>query len=149
VFIGLVFLTLIVFGVGSGSFITSQYKHQSQEALTEKIKYLERDIKQRYGETEVLSIEENGSALEYILQKLSAIYQTDINIYDNQGFLLASSRAKLFNIGLLSEQINPSALFELNQFRKSEYIHEETIGNLRFLSAYVPFYNNEGNRIVH
>jgi nitrogen fixation/metabolism regulation signal transduction histidine kinase len=109
---------------------------------------LERDIKQRYGETEVLSIEENGSALEYILQKLSAIYQTDINIYDNQGFLLASSRAKLFNIGLLSEQINPSALFELNQFRKSEYIHEETIGNLRFLSAYVPFFNNEGNRIA-
>jgi len=148
VFIGLVFLTLIVFGVGSGSFITSQYKHQSQEALTEKIKYLERDIKQRYGEKEVLSIEENGNALEYILQKLSAIYQTDINIYDNQGFLLASSRAKLFNIGLLSEQINPSALFELNQFRKSEYIHEETIGNLRFLSAYVPFFNNEGNRIA-
>ncbi len=39
-------------------------------------------------------------------------------------------------------------MFELNQFRKSEYIHEETIGNLRFLSAYVPFFNNEGNRIA-
>jgi nitrogen fixation/metabolism regulation signal transduction histidine kinase len=138
----------LVFGLGSGSFVTNQYKEYTNEMIREKIRSLERDMKQKYGSKTDLTIEQNGDALEYVLQKLASVFVTDINMYDQQGFLLASSRPKIFNIGLLSEQINPKALFELNQFRKSEYIHEETIGNLQFLSAYLPLYNNEGNLLA-
>ncbi|MFN5442706.1 MAG: ATP-binding protein [Crocinitomicaceae bacterium] len=148
VLIGLVFVTLLVFGLGSGSFVTNQYKEYTNDMIKEKIRSLERDMKQKYGSKTDLTIEQNGDALEYVLQKLASVFLTDINMYDQQGFLLASSRPKIFNIGLLSEQINPKALFELNQFRKSEYIHEETIGNLQFLSAYLPLYNNEGNLLA-
>ena len=148
VLIGLVFVTLLVFGLGSGSFVTNKYKEYTNEMIREKIRSLERDMKQKYGSKTDLTIEQNGDALEFVLQKLASVFVTDINMYDQQGFLLASSRPKIFNIGLLSEQINPKALFELNQFRKSEYIHEETIGNLQFLSAYLPLYNNEGNLLA-
>ena len=148
VLIGIVFVALLVFGLGSGSFVTDQYKEYTNDMIKEKIRSLERDMKQKYGTKTNLTIEQNGDALEYVLQKLSSVFITDINVYDQQGFLLASSRPKIFNIGLLSEQINPKALFELNQFRKSEYIHEETIGNLQFLSAYLPLYNNEGNLLA-
>ena len=148
ILIGIVFIALLVFGLGSGSFVTNQYKEYTNEMIKEKIRSLERDLKQKFGGVTNLSIEQNGDALEYVLQKLATVFVTDINIYDQSGFLVASSRPKLFNIGLLSEQINPKALFELNQFRKSEYIHEETIGNLQFQSAYLPLFNNEGNLLA-
>lgn len=149
VVIGIVFTALLVFGLGSGSFITDQYREYTNDGIREKIRSLERDLKQKYGTKQNLTIEQNGEALEYVLQKLSSVFMTDINLYDKQGFLLAGSRPKLFNIGLLSEQINPTALFELNQYKRSEYIHEETIGNLQFLSAYLPLYNNEGELLAY
>jgi len=65
-------------------------------------------------------------------------------LYDRSGFLLASSRPKIFNIGLLSEQMNPEAYKALIVQNKSEYVHDENIGFLNYGSAYKPFYNHEG-----
>ena len=149
VLLGLVFVTLIVFGLGAGFFVTNQYKEYTHELMIDKIHSLERDIKQKYGSEIELTLSKNGNLLEVTLQDLASIFQTDINLYDQQGFLLASSRPKLFNIGIISEQLNPTALIELNQFRKSEFIHEETIGSLTFLSAYLPFYNNDGELLAY
>ena len=45
--------------------------------------------------------------------------------------------------------MNTTALINLDNFTKSEYIENETIGSLEYISAYVPFYNNENNFLAY
>ncbi|MCX8486167.1 MAG: ATP-binding protein, partial [Crocinitomicaceae bacterium] len=79
--------------------------------------------------------------------KISSIFHTDLNIYDKNGLLVASSRPKIFDLGLISEQMNPLALAELQLKNKSSFSHSEEIGKLSFISSYLPIYNENRKEI--
>ena len=81
------------------------------------------------------------SELEDFLVKLSNVFFTDINIYDEKGALISSSRPQIFEEGLLSERMNAMACRKLIAEKNSIFIHHESIGNMHFNSAYLPFYN--------
>lgn len=149
VLIGLVFVALVTFGWGSGTFVKEQYQVYTNQLIREKMRSVEIEVQQKLGEETKLSIEEQGNYMEFILQKLSAVFVTDINLYDRKGLMLASSRPKIYNIGLVSDQMNPAAFWQLKYFKKSEFIHQEEIGNLAYLSAYVPLYSNEGKLLAY
>lgn len=142
--IGIVIISLVASGVGSGFFVKNQYSEYSFNAISEKTHSVERELKSKIGKLRFLSIEENGASLNFQLINLSKIFNTDINFYSPDGFLIATSRQKVFNFGLLSEQINPIAKMELSELDQSDFIHQENIGLLNYDSAYSPLYNNSG-----
>ena len=144
VLIGLVFVSLLGFGWGSGIFVQNQYNEYTDDVIREKLMSIETELKSKLGRSRDLNIAENGNYASFLLQNLSKVFVTDINFYDVHGYLLATSRPKVFNIGLLSEQINPVAQRQLAYLDKSEFIHQEKIGDLEYSSAYMPFYNNQG-----
>ena len=139
-----VLVSLVFFGIGSGFFVEKQYKVSAQRIIQEKLNSVELELKAKVFEYDVISERANGNFLEGIVIKLSKVFVTDINIYDPNGFLVASSRAKIFNSGLLSKQINPLALSDLKRNRKSYFSHIEQIGSLSYISSYIPFYNGKG-----
>ena len=147
VLIGLVFMALLAFGWGSGIFVRDQYNRYTNDVIREKLASVELELKTKLGEKNHLSISTDGNYMEYLLQKFSRVFVTDINLYDPSGFLMASSRPKVFNMGLLSEQMNPSAFYSFHVRNKSEYVHDENIGELNYASAYMPFVNNEGKML--
>lgn len=149
VLIGLVLVALVAFGLGSGLFVKNQYQEYTNDLIREKIHSIETEVKQKLGEEAKLSIVDQGNYIEYLLQNLSSVFVTDINLYDVNGYLLASSRPKVYNIGLVSEQLNPTALYQLRRNNKSEFFHQEKIGNLDYLSGYIPFYNNDGKLLAY
>jgi nitrogen fixation/metabolism regulation signal transduction histidine kinase len=79
--------------------------------------------------------------LEYLLQKFSNVFFSDINLYQLDGQLLATSRPELYQKGLTGKMMNSQAYYQLHQLQKAEFIHEEAIGELNFTSAYVPIFN--------
>jgi nitrogen fixation/metabolism regulation signal transduction histidine kinase len=81
--------------------------------------------------------------MQLLLQNYAKVFFTDINMYDADGYLLASSRPKVFNVGLLSEQMNPIAFKNVKYFKQSEFIQTEQIGRLNYSSAYQPIYNSK------
>lgn len=83
--------------------------------------------------------------MDYILKKFSKVFATDINLYDLNGALLATSQPKLYDKGIVSTQMNPGAFKELHFGLLSQFIHKENIGELDYLSAYLPFRNKSGN----
>ena len=147
ILIGLVFITLLGFGFGSGIFIKDQYFEYTNGVIRERMSSVYTEIKGKIGSKKELDLAKDGSYLNFLLKKFSKVFVTDINIYNHQGVLLASSRPKLYNYGLLSEQINPEAYFALKERSKSEFIHQENIGNLKYSSAYQPFLNNENSML--
>nr|MBC8146709.1 GHKL domain-containing protein [Bacteroidota bacterium] len=85
--------------------------------------------------------------LKDILVKCSKVFFSDINLYDLNGSLLASSRPELFEEKLISNKMNSKAYAELVNNNKTLIIHRENIGELKYLSAYIPFRNNQ-NKII-
>jgi signal transduction histidine kinase len=145
--ISLVFLSLLTFGWGSGLFVSTQYNQFTDDMIREKLRSVETEVASKLSRFDRLEIDENGNYMQSILQKFARVFFTDINVYDRNGYLLASSRPKVFNVGLLSEQMNPEAYKFMELYKQSEYVHQEAIGKLNFSSAYKPFYNAEGAQL--
>lgn len=142
--ITIVVISLVISGISSGVFIKNQYNEFTEIAIREKVHSIENELASSVGKLNELTIQSNGSFLNYQLFGLSNTFNTDINIYDTAGFLISTSRQNVFNSGLLSEQINPIAKKELTEFDKSEFIHTENIGSLKYNSAYSPIFNKSG-----
>ncbi|NBR13190.1 MAG: GHKL domain-containing protein, partial [Crocinitomicaceae bacterium] len=140
----MVVLSLLLFGTGSGIFVGRQYQSFTDRIISEKLHSIEEELRGKVSNYNTLNLESNGNYLENVLLKLSKVFVTDLNIYDPNGYLIASSRPKIFNLGLLGEQINPLALNELKLNNKSFFSHREEIGKLSYISSYLPLYNSEG-----
>jgi signal transduction histidine kinase len=147
VLIGLILLTLIVFGIGAGTFVIKQYHTSSKAFIEEKTGSVNTELHHKLDNEKELS--SDLVYLEYLLKKFSRVFVTDINLYDVSGNLLASSQPKIYSIGLVSKKMNHTAFGELRLHKKSEFIHTEQIGNLDYLSSYVPFVNKEGKLLAY
>ena len=77
------------------------------------------------------------------------VFFSDINLYNIDGILIATSRSKIFDEGLISEKMNPRAFNHLTVNKKTLIIQKEKIGNYEYLSAYVPFRNSENKLIAY
>jgi two-component system nitrogen regulation sensor histidine kinase NtrY len=93
--------------------------------------------------------DEANSSLEELLIKLSNVFNTDINLYNKNGYLIATSRREVFNRDLTSQRLNMVTLINLDNLTKSEYIQNEKIGSLEYISAYVPFYNKVNQLLAY
>lgn len=143
--IGIVLITLFAYGIGSGVFIQRQYSEITNQHLTDKLNSVNVDLKNLYSIDSTTFDAQSSDLLEVRLQNIARVFSTDINVFSTNGYLLASSRQKLYNSGLISEQINARALKHLASYNNSEYIHTENIGNLKYTSGYAPLYDSEGN----
>lgn len=142
--IGLVFLSLLAFSYGSGLFVSDQYSTYSNELIREKLESVELELRAKLGSENRTTLQNKGNYLDNLLQKLSKVFNTDINLFNEKGQLSASSRPKVFKMGLLSEQMNPLAVNGLMKRKDSEFTHVEQIGQLEYVSAYIPLMNNDG-----
>lgn len=85
------------------------------------------------------SSEDQSKYLESLLIKFSQVFFTDINLFDLNGKLLASSRPQLFDSELLSRRMEPNAFYNLGVMKSSIFMHTEQIGLQEFYSVYIPF----------
>jgi len=143
ILVSMVVLSLFLFGAGSGLFVKNQYSNYNKRVINEKLQSVSEELKNKIAKMDRFDIEKDGVFLEKTLNKLSRVFLTDINIYYVDGFLISSSRQQVFNMGLLSEQINPTAFESLVKREKTHFSQEENIGKLSYTSSYMPVYNKE------
>ncbi|MBE0653739.1 MAG: hypothetical protein IH594_08070, partial [Bacteroidales bacterium] len=144
-------LSFILFGAGTVYFSIQQYKDRQLEILKEKVQsvYIELIHKLEF-ETNLRGWHsESYYNLDELLQKFSNVFYTDINLFDADGQLLATSRNEVYNTGLVSRRMNAGAYREMKVNKRSEFIHSEQIGNLRYLSVYVPFMNANNQMLAY
>ena len=142
-----VLTSLLLFGAGTIFYITQQYENQNMERIREKSQSVVVEVEGKItGESRLT--QNYSEYATYILKKFSNVFFTDITLFDLGGNMYATSRPKVFEEGLASRKMNPDAFYSLAYLHKNIFIHEENIGDLRYLSAYVPFRNKNGNLIA-
>jgi two-component system, NtrC family, nitrogen regulation sensor histidine kinase NtrY len=150
--IAVLFLSLLLVGGGTIYFSIRQYQKKQHDLLSEKIQsvYIELDHMLAYQN----KLNPDSKGLDYddlnqLLIRFSDVFYTDINLYDPKGNLLATSRGEIFDQGMQGEKINPAAYDKMVKEKQAEFIHREKIGNLSYLSAYVPFVNADNKLLAY
>ncbi len=135
----LVVSALAIGGV-SAWFIYNIYENKNLSVLNEKAHGVVQELEFTLADQRVLDY-----TMEYylydILLQYSNVFFTDINLYAPNGFLLASSRPKVFEEGLVGSKMNALAYLKVHNEKKSKFVHSEYIGKLEYLSAYTPLFN--------
>jgi signal transduction histidine kinase len=144
--VSVLLFSLVLFGIGTRYFISGQYEEKNKRIISEKLQSVRIEVSHKVGNEKSLG-HDLQNYLSYILGKFSNVFITDINLYNTKGELLASSRPRIFTSGLLSSQMEPEAFRQLSGLSKSEVIQEERIGNMLYLSGYIPLLNTDGKLI--
>ncbi len=146
--IGILLLSIGMFSVASTYYIKKQYRSKNDKNISEKLRSVLIEVNQKLGDEKVL----NSSLSEYMTQvlvKFSNVFYTDINLYGSDGNLIATSRPEIFDIGLKAPLMDAKAYYMMAKKKKRNFINNEHIGQLSYLSAYVPFFNNEGKFLAY
>jgi signal transduction histidine kinase len=144
----IVLISLALFGGGTIYYIKQQFETKNRENISEKIHSVLMEVENQLGTQNMLN-RDLSEYSSFIMKKLSTVFFTDINLYDSQGNLYASSRPKVFDEGLTSKKMNPEAYLQIAILGKTEFIHDERIGKLDYLSAFIPLKNKEGKLLAY
>lgn len=150
--ISILLLALILIGGGAIYFSIQQYKTKHYENLSEKIRSVYVELEHKLVNEKELTpfwSSEQYASLNDLLIKFSNVFYSDINLYDGSGNLLATSRPELFDKSLMGQKMNHEAYWQLKVNKKAEYVHNEVIGELKYISAYVPFINRDNELLAY
>jgi len=146
--IGVLLLSLIIVGTITVYYNVVQYEKTLNENIGEKTQSVLVELEHKLGGEESIN-SDYSEYLTYLLTKFSNVFYIDINIYDINGSLLASSRPQIFEKGLMGRKMNVDAYKNVALNNLGRYIHKEKIGSLSYYSAYVPFYNDENKLLAY
>ena len=146
--IGVLLLSLIIVGFGTIYYNINQFQRNLYEGIGEKIQSVLVEMEHKLGGEFELD-EDYSDYLTYLLTKFSNVFYIDINLYDVNGNLLASSRSQIFEKGLMGNKMNIDAYRQMVLNKSGKYIHKESVGELSFYSAYVPFTNDDNELLAY
>ncbi|MBF9142186.1 HAMP domain-containing histidine kinase [Hymenobacter sp. BT439] len=86
--------------------------------------------------------------LAALARNVAALTETDLNLYDAHGELLASSQPVIFDAGLLGPLLNPQAMVALEERNRPRALLTEKAGSLSFNALYLPVRASEGEEVV-
>jgi signal transduction histidine kinase len=148
-------LSFLVIGIATILFFIDRYENSNREKLSRVIRVMENDIRSSLSEMfvsgEEIRMNEPGfrDKLQADIDRISEIHGVDVNLYDLDANLLVSSLPLPYTKGIISKKMDPTAFFHLNQKKEVQFFQEERIGQLNFVSNYVPVIDAGGREYAY
>jgi len=151
----IIIISFVVIGSLTISFFKNQYETSYTDRLIRKEKAILANIEYYLQEnydsqpTDSAATKINlGEILGIELVKISDIQNLDINIYDLRGDLATSSQQSIFDNGLISKKMEPTAFHKLSIEHETQYTQQENIGKLTYTASYAPIRNANGATVA-
>ena len=136
----LVILSAVTIGGVSTLFMANIYSEKTLSDIDEKTTSILINLEQHLAnQTDLLHTD--TYLISDLLLNLYNVLFSDINLFDAEGRLVASSRPRIFEEQIVGPRMDPIALAYFRQGQKSQLVHNEQIGEMNFLSSYVPLRN--------
>ncbi len=145
--ISIILVSFLVLGMITRANIIHLYNDKNRDNLSEKAFSVLTELEHKIGSEKAIT-EDLKEYIAEILHKFSMIFYSDINLYDVNGKLIASSRPEIFDEELLSDKMNSLAYFRMTSGQSLLFIQNEKIGRQEYLSAYIPFRNTDDDIIA-
>ncbi|RYY41298.1 MAG: GHKL domain-containing protein [Chitinophagaceae bacterium] len=142
--------SFLVIGIATISFFVARYQRNNVDKLSRTAGIVTKELQQRVlaGKPIGASLLEedslSGQGLQNLINEIAAIHNVDVNLYDPQGTLQVSSEPEVYKRGLLSTRIHPVAWYHLARLREIQFVQEERLSSLRYMSIYSAITNKKG-----
>jgi two-component system, NtrC family, nitrogen regulation sensor histidine kinase NtrY len=139
-----VVITLILVGAVTYVSISTQYQTQQDKMIRDKITRVTNTIENSLNDF----VNDNSEEKQIALDGLAELYATDLTIFNQNGDVEATTQPRIYEKGLVADRMDPRAFIHLNKLQRSEFINEETIGQLKYKAVYAPIRDNNKNETI-
>ncbi|RYY90995.1 MAG: HAMP domain-containing histidine kinase [Chitinophagaceae bacterium] len=140
--------SFVVIGAATISFFVNRYQRNNMERLSRTAGIVVKEMQQRVLADKPigasLSEEDSVGSLQALVNEVAEIHNVDVNLYDPSGGLQLSSEPEVYKRGLLSTRMHPMAWHHLSRMREVQYVQEESLSSLRYMSIYAAITNKKG-----
>jgi signal transduction histidine kinase len=130
-----IMLPLVVVSVATISQVKSSYQRDLRRTYERRGRAVQDNLLEN---SRLLADSASRTDLLALADNVSALTETDLNLYDSHGILLVSSQPIIFESGLLGTLMNPQAVAGLKEQVKPRVLLEERAGSLSFNTLYLP-----------
>ncbi len=147
--------SFFVIGITTILFFIGRYHSNNREKLSRIIHVMENQVRNSIdtipvAQSQLKSLDRiSDNSLEQTINSVSAIHAADINLYDLNGDLKVSSLPLPYKKGIVSEKMDPVAFFHLNKLKDVQFFQQQKIGDLEYLSNYVPVRDETGKEYAY
>ena len=147
--------SFVIIGISLYHFFTDRYTQNNRDKLSKTIQIMVSEV--QGGATGPDSFESvmrqpdslANRKLEATLGKVADEHGVTVNLYDPAGTLRYTSQPYYYAKGLLSEKMDPSAFYQLENEHQVQWIQNENIGSKIFMSIYVPLRDETGRAYAY
>lgn len=125
--------------------ISSQLESNKQDDRFREIAEISKKIENNIGNVKDV----NDATIANMLKDIAPSTVRNFNLYNQDGKLVYSSQPRIFDLKLISEFINPSALYKLSILHKTEAYEQEKISKFNYASAYASIKGEDYNTIAY
>ncbi|MBC7552851.1 MAG: GHKL domain-containing protein [Taibaiella sp.] len=148
--LSVVFVSFLIIGTVTIKFFSSEYRDSNANKLQAALQVAHQQV-QEYLTNEdgfttgyVFDTVSKSAGFKKFITQLANSQKIDINVFDHNGTLFATSQEEIYDKGLISRKMRPDAYFELNNAEQSLVIQNEKVGLLSYNSAYQPLRDDHG-----
>ncbi len=148
--LAVVMISFIVIGSVTILFFTNQYQSSNKDKFQSSMQAAKQSVQDylknenAYDDYNMFDTVSKSSKFKDYVTTIAKSQKIDINIFDEDGELLAASQDEIYNKGLISRRMRPDAFYGLNILGRSIVIQDERVGGLSYLSAYEPLRDEHG-----
>lgn len=84
-----------------------------------------------------------------ILQHYATTFFTELNLYQLNGQLLATTRPEIYEMNLQAPLMNATAYQQMHRNKELFFTHEEHLGKGKYESSYIPITDDNGNTLAY
>ena len=131
IFISIFSFTII--GIATISFFISRYNRTNSDKLSRTMKIMVKEMEKKIGDhktfEDVIPLYDSLSNfnLQQLADEVSDIHGVDVNVYDLKGNLQVSSEPNVYEKGVLSKKIDPTAFYHLNRLNQVDGCRRNTL----------------------
>lgn len=148
-------LSFLIIGIATISFFISRYNRNNIDKLSRTAGILVKEMQKRSEDLSIfddfISIYDSVTIdnVRNLIEEVADIHNVDVNVYDEEGNLTVSSEAEVYKRGILSNKMHPEAFYHLNRLRQVQYVQQEKMSSLEYLSIYSVVRNEKGDVIAY
>ncbi len=140
------FMPLLAVSITTLSVISTTYRVEVTDQYLERAERIGGNVVEPLNSYQKGDIEEENLSSE--LFKIAKFAESDVNLFDTDGKLIASSQPIIYDNYLLSRFINPKALANIKEQGNNRMVLDESVGNLHYKDSYIGIKSFSTGRLI-
>ena len=141
-------ISLLIIGPVSVFYMQTLYNQKTKESQFETTRTLSIEMRNDLNFNDLIRTASKDTWTD-ILHQYANTFFTDLNLYQLNGQLMATTRPEIYELNLQAPLMNAEAYQQMHRNKALFFTHEEHLGKGKYESSYIPITDDYGNTLAY